>query len=143
MSWVATAVVAVAAIGSAVYSADQNRKLAHQQADALKASQEQDAKDAAAADQGAAVAANQAIADKKRRRRQSSLGVDPASSALGGAPTALGGAASTVRAPSVPVGTSYGGSAIGSAAPASAPASATPYGGGGGGGGGRYTTLPY
>lgn len=139
------AAIGLIAAGTAVavtaYSTDKARKLAHQQMDATAASQAADARDAAEAETSAAVAANQKLADSKRRRRASTLGVDMSTSALGGAATALSGGAPAVRTPGIPGG-GYGGSAIGGAAPAGAPASAPAYAGGGGGSS-RYNTLPY
>lgn len=77
MSWAYTAVAAITA-ASAAYSSDQQRKAVHGQRDALLASQEADARQAAEAETSAATAANAKLADTKRRRQASALGAgDP------------------------------------------------------------------
>lgn len=107
MSFVVAA-VAVVAVGTAVYSSDQQRKALHQQQDALKASQQKDAEDAAAASVDAQKSANEQLAATKSRRRANALALgDPngtgdtlgsTSSVLGSGSTAQAGArpASTV-----------------------------------------------
>lgn len=130
MSWVAV-IVGTALVGSAVYGAEQQRKAAHQSADALKRAQDEDARNAAEAETNAAVAANAALAADKRRRRVSSLsggGDQTALGALGGA-TMLGG--QMVSRGAASNGSAYGGTALGAGAPATAVAS-RPVGGGGG-----------
>lgn len=134
------AAVGLIAAGTAVavtaYTTDKARKLAHEQMDATKASQEIDARQAAEAETGAAVAANAKLADSKRRRRSSSLLLsDNTTGTLGGAATALSGGAPAVRSGPSAVGgggSSYGGTALGGGAPAGAPASASASRGGGG-----------
>jgi hypothetical protein len=124
MSWVIAAVATVV-VGSSLYSADQNRKLAHQQQDAAQKAADDQAKAKAQSEIDAATAANAQIAENKRRRR----------SVLGAAGDTLGepagGAAGAVRASSTPIapaarpsvlaggggGTSYGGQTLGTAFP--------------------------
>ena len=57
MSWVATAVVATV-VGTQLYAADKQRTATNHLTDAIKAAQEADARQAAEAETGAAVAAN-------------------------------------------------------------------------------------
>jgi hypothetical protein len=129
-------IAAGTAVAATVYSADKSRKLAHEQMDATKASQDLDARQAAEAETGAAVAANAKLADSKRRRRSSSLLLsDNTPGTLGGAATALSGGAPAVRVPSSSGaigGGGGGGTALGAGAPAGSPAASNAYGGGGG-----------
>lgn len=129
MSWVAV-VVGVAVVGSAIYGSEQQRKAAHQSADALKKAEDEDARNAAEAETNAAVAANAALAADKRRRRVSSLsgsGDQTALGAIGGA-TMLGGQAVSRGAASN--SSAYSGTALGAGAPATSVAY-RPVGGGG------------
>lgn len=80
MSWVAVAIGTVAVAGAA-YSADQQRKAAHGQMDAAKKAAEEDARKRAEAETSALLSANTKVAETKRRRRASSLGM-PNDSAL-------------------------------------------------------------
>jgi hypothetical protein len=129
MSWVAV-VVGTIAVGTAAYSADKQRKGVHQQMDAAKAAQEQDAIDAAAAETNAATAANAKVAETKRRRLASDLGTGSGVDLLGGssaAPTAL--AAGGIGAGAAPAGISAGravsysagSTALGAGAPVASP----------------------
>lgn len=114
-TWVAIG-VGTAAVGTAAYSADQQRKAMHKQQDALKAAQEADARQAAEAETKALVAANAQTADAGRRRRASALGgfsSDSLGTPSGGA-LAAGAAASRAGAAYYRGGAS-GGSASGSA----------------------------
>lgn len=142
VGWVALAAVA----GTAAYSADQQRKGIHQQADALKAAQEDDARKAAEAETNAAVAANAQLADANKRRKASALGTgDP--TLTGG----LGGSNQPGAAPGAPTATTafYGtpstagkastGTALGAGAPASVPVNTR----GGGGGGSTTRSASY
>lgn len=88
MSFVAAAVVGITA-AAAIYSSDQQRKGLHQQQDALRAAEEADARNAAEAETGAAVAANAKLAEDKRRRRLSALGLGGGADTLGGPQTVL------------------------------------------------------
>lgn len=123
MSWVVAAVATIA-VGTAAYSADQQRKAVHSQQDALKASQEADARQAAEAETAAQVAANAKLADSKQRRRASALGLGDTSGGdpLGGAGTVLasGGPSPAARAAAgAGAAGSYGGTALGAGAPSS------------------------
>lgn len=132
MSFVVTAVIAV---GSQIYAADRQRKALHQQADAAKAAREEDARKAAEAETGAAVAANAELAAKQRRRRSSSLlsSGDPAyGDTLGGSPTVLAAGAGPVsRGASGASGVGYSATALGAGAPAIGSAYAPSAAGGG------------
>jgi lysylphosphatidylglycerol synthetase-like protein (DUF2156 family) len=100
MSFVAVAIGAVA-IGTAAYSADQQRKNMHQQQDALKASQEADTNARLQAQTDASLAANSQVAATNRRRRDNALALgDPGgtSSVLGGGSALGAGSATTVAA---------------------------------------------
>lgn len=119
MSWVATAVVG-AVVATSVYSADQQRKAIHSQQDALNAAQADDARKTAEAETGAQVAANAKLADAKRRRRSSALGLgdtsSPGADALGGQASVLagGGPSQAARAAAgAAASASYGGTALG------------------------------
>ena len=122
MSWIAVAVTAV--VGTQVYAADQQRKAIHGQQDALKAAQDEDARKAAEAETGAQVAANAKLADAKRRRRSSALGMGdpnaPGGDSLGGAAgsvLATGGPSPAARAAVGAAGSArYGGTALGAGA---------------------------
>lgn len=107
MSWVAVAVAAVA-VGTSVYSSDQQRKAMHQQQDALKAAQEKDAHEKAKAEVDAKLTANTALAATRRRRRDNALALgDPGggSSVLGGVGSALGAGTATTTVATKPAGT--------------------------------------
>ena len=125
MSWVATAVVG-AVVATSVYSADQQRKAIHSQQDALNAAQADDARKTAEAETAAQVAANAKLADSKRRRRSSALGLGdtsaPSGDALGGAGNVLaaGGPSPAARAAvGAASSAAYGGTALGAGAPTS------------------------
>jgi hypothetical protein len=109
-AWTAIGVGTAAA--SSAYSTDQQRKAVHGQRDALLASQEADARQAAEAETSAATAANAKLADNKRRRQASALGAgDPNA----GAPVISAGATTQQKAAtySAPAGASVlGGGAI-------------------------------
>jgi len=80
--------IAAVGVGTAAYSADQQRKGIHAQQDAANAAIAADAREKAEAETMAQVAANAKLADSKRRRRSSALELgDPTASAdtLGGA----------------------------------------------------------
>lgn len=114
----AVAVVGGLALGAMVYSSDKQRKLVHQQQDAINAAQAQDAKDKTDAETSAAVAANATLQDAKRRRRSSTLGLgaaDDTVDALGGpsAGSVLAGGGSARVGSGV---TATGGSALGAGA---------------------------
>lgn len=105
--------IAAVGVGTAAYSADQQRKGIHAQQDAANAAIAADAREKAEAETMAQVAANAKLADSKRRRRSSALGLgDPTASAdtLGGAAgaTALasGGTTPAARVASYYPGTS-------------------------------------
>lgn len=104
---------AAVGVGTAAYSADQQRKGIHAQQDAANAAIAADAREKAEAETMAQVAANAKLADSKRRRRSSALELgDPTASAdtLGGAAgaTALasGGPTPAARVASYYPGTS-------------------------------------
>lgn len=85
MSFVAVAIAAVG-VGTAVYSGQQQKKAAKEQANALRESREADARDRAQAESGALVAANAEQAAAKRRRRNNALALgETGSESLGGA----------------------------------------------------------
>lgn len=84
MSWVAVAVGATAVVGS-VYSADQQRKAAHGQMDAARKAAEEDARKTAEAEASALLAANAKMAETKRRRKASALGMSNETALGGGA----------------------------------------------------------
>lgn len=88
MSFLVAAVVTNVAV--AAYSADQNRKLAHQQQDAIRDQIAADKRQRAEADANAAVAANAKLVESKRRRLASSLSTGAADQALAGTSTMLG-----------------------------------------------------
>jgi membrane protein involved in colicin uptake len=128
MSWVIAA-VATAVVGSAVYSADKNRKVAHQQQDAARQAADDQAKAQAQSEIDAATAANAQIAENKRRRR-SVLGAagDTLGEPAGGAAGAIRATGSTSATPRGSVlaggggssgggGTSYSGGTLGSSFP--------------------------
>jgi len=123
MSWFGGnpwATLAVAGPIPALYQVQQNAQ--KDQASALRAARDEDARKVAEASTGAAVAANAAIAEAKRRRRASALGLGNDSAADGlGAPasTAGGGAAGAA----LPLSSAYsgGGAAYGSALGAAIP----------------------
>lgn len=105
--------IAAVGVGTAAYSADQQRKGIHAQQDAANAAIAADAREKAEAETMAQVAANAKLADSKRRRRSSALALgDPTASAdtLGGAAgaTALasGGPTPAARVASYYPGTS-------------------------------------
>lgn len=105
--------MAAVGVGTAAYSADQQRKGIHAQQDAANAAIAADAREKAEAETMAQVAANAKLADSKRRRRSSALELgDPTASAdtLGGAAgaTALasGGPTPAARVASYYPGTS-------------------------------------
>lgn len=105
--------IAAVGVGTAAYSADQQRKGIHAQQDAANAAIAADAREKAEAETMAQVAANAKLADSKRRRRSSALELgDPTASAdtLGGAAgaTALasGGPTPAARVASYYPGTS-------------------------------------
>lgn len=75
--------VGVAAAGTA-YSQDQQRKAMHSQMDAARKAAEDDARKAAEAETNALLAANAKMAETKRRRKASALGMS-SESALGSA----------------------------------------------------------
>jgi hypothetical protein len=83
----------VAAVGisvaTSVYSADQNRKLAHQQQDAIRDQIAADKQQRAEADAKASVAANAKLVESKRRRLASNLSTGAADQTLAGASTLL------------------------------------------------------
>jgi sRNA-binding protein len=89
VGWLAIGAVAA----GTVVNADSQRKSIHAQQDALRASQEADARDTAEAATSAQVAANAKLADSKRRRLASTLSTG-ADQTLAGAGTALGAGAS-------------------------------------------------
>jgi hypothetical protein len=101
------AITAGVAVGTAVYTADQQRKAMHKAGDALKEAQKQDALEAAQANTSAAKAANETLADTRRRRRASSLSA--------GAPDAGLGSGSVLGAGSQPVSVASQPSAVTSA----------------------------
>lgn len=105
--------IAAVGVGTAAYSADQQRKGIHAQQDAANAAIAADAREKAEAETMAQVAANAKLAESKRRRRSSALALgDPTASAdtLGGAAgaTALasGGPTPAARVASYYPGTS-------------------------------------
>jgi hypothetical protein len=107
-----------------------------EQAAALRSMHDEDARKAAEAETGAAVAANAQIAESKRRRRSSALGLgdDSATDTLGAPTGALAGGASAASrslAAYYSGGTSYGGTALGAGASVSSGPRLS-YGGGGG-----------
>lgn len=104
MSFVAVAIggAALVSAGTAVYSANQQKKAARRQENALAAAREQDKQDKVEAVVGAEVASGEAIAAATRRKRTNAL-------ALGaGAPV---GAADTSGAPSL-LGSGSGGAPV-------------------------------
>lgn len=102
MSFVAVAVAGVAVAGT-VYSADQQRKAVHKQADALRMAEEADARNKAEAETQAQVAAGEARVATNRRRRNNALALgDP----TGTADTL--GAASGASVASTPATTALG-----------------------------------
>ena len=115
-----------ATVATTAYSSDQQRKAVHGQMDAAKAAQAEDARKAAEAETAAQVAANARLADTKRRRRSSALGMgDPANGAstdvLGGAvPAAAVGPTPAARTAAYYPGGSTGGgaTALGAGSPA-------------------------
>lgn len=112
MSFVAVAIGA-AAIGTAVYTSDQQRKALHSQQDALKASQEADTNARLQAQTDSSLAANSQVAATNRRRRDNALALgDPGntSSVLGGG-SALGAGGTTAVATPRPVNTVLGSAA--------------------------------
>jgi hypothetical protein len=118
MSFVAVAVATVA-VGTALYSANQQKKAGQAQLNAAREAADQQAKAQAQAETDAANAANARIAETKRRRR-SVLGAaqDDTLGAPAGATSrtpgsALGGAAARTAGGSA--GVSYGGTPLGSA----------------------------
>lgn len=130
MSFVAIAIGTVAA--TTLYSADRSRRAANQQADAVRAQQEDDARKTAEAETSAQVAANARLADSKRRRRASALELGGVADTLGGTAggtvLAAGGPTPASRAATAVPGTAAaysGGTALG------AGASITRAGGGG------------
>jgi hypothetical protein len=132
-----TLIVAGVAAGAAVYTADKQRKAIHQQQDAINAAQTQDTKDKANAEATAAVAANTARQDAKRRQRNSALGLGATDDTV----DALGGpSAGSVLAGGGPTRV---GSAVNSPAYAGSPGSALGAGSAtSGGSGGRYVRAP-
>ncbi len=134
MGWLGALILGGPLAAQAVIQRDAQKE----QNAALQAARDEDARLAAEAETGAQVAANAQLADSKRRRRASALGMgDPSATtdSLGGGATALAGGAPAGRpaaagyysSPSA----SYGGTALGAGAPASA---GRVYSGGGGGG---------
>jgi len=121
MSWVVTAVVGTAVVTSA-YSADQSRKAANAQNDAILRQQAEDARKAAEAETALAVAANARLADTNRRRRGSALALgapEGGNDTLGGAPAsvlAAGGPAPAARSATAFAGTAAG-TALGAGSP--------------------------
>jgi uncharacterized protein HemX len=114
MSFIASGalITAAVAIGSQVYSANQQRKALGKQQDAMRSAQEADARKTAEAETNAAVEANSAIADAKRRRRDNALALgDPnnAGTTLGG--SSVLGAGSTAQIASKPASTVLGSAA--------------------------------
>lgn len=104
MSFVAVAVTA-AVVGGALYVNDQQRKAMHKQQDAIRAAQDQDAREKAKAETDAQVAANSQVAATRRRRRDNALALgDPAGSVLGGT-SVLGAGAPTAQVTGKPAGT--------------------------------------
>lgn len=114
MSWFGGnpwATLAIAGPIPALYQVQQ--KAQKDQADALRSARDADARMAAEAETGAAVAANAQIADAKRRRRASALGLgdDGVADGLGAPASALSGGAS---AASRSLAAYYGGASSGS-----------------------------
>lgn len=110
----AAVVVAGAGVAATLYTADRQRKALHQQQDAIKAQQEEDARKAAEADTQAAVAANAQTIDSKRRKRESALELgNPAGTydvlGAGGSALAAGGPTPASRAASGYAGYAPGG----------------------------------
>lgn len=118
MSFVAAAITAVAA--TTLYSADQAQKASYRQRLAVDEAAAENARKTAEAETGAQVAANAKLADAKRRRRSSALGLGDTATgdALGGPATVLaaGGPAPAARAAAGAAGASAG-SALGAGAP--------------------------
>lgn len=97
----------VTAVGT-VASADTQRKNMHKQQDALKASQEADAKEAASAEESATTSANMQQADARRRRRASALSVGAPSDALGASGSLLGAGTPTASVATRPASSVLG-----------------------------------
>lgn len=112
--------------------AQVQQKAQKDQANALRAARDEDARKVAEASTGAAVAANAAIAEAKRRRRNSALGLgdDSTSDGLGAPATAPAGASASSRSLASYYG--GGGTSYGSALGAGAVVSAGPRTTGGG-----------
>lgn len=105
MSWIAVAVAAVA-VGGAVYTQDKQRKAMHQQQDALKAAQQQDAQESAKAEVDAKLNANTALAATRRRRRDNALALGaPAGGDVLGGSSVLGAGTPTTTVATKPAGT--------------------------------------
>lgn len=107
-------VVGAVAVGSSIYSADQQRKAVHSQMDAMRAAQEADARQAAEAVTGAATTANAELADAKRRRRASALGMGDQTlgSATGASSVLASGAAGGSAVQAQPKTSVLGGGAV-------------------------------
>lgn len=132
MGWLST--FGALLVGGPLLAQAQLQKDAQKdQAKALQSMQDEAARKAAEAETNAAVAANTQIAETKRRRRSSALGMGD-SSTLGGAAAPLSQAGMTPQARlSYYGGSNFAGTALGAGAPAAAAAS-RPVGGGGSGG---------
>lgn len=125
--------------GPMLAQASAQQEAQKQQTNALRQMRDDDQRLRTEAETGAAVAANAQIADAKRRRRSSALGLgdDGSADGLGSPVTALtGGASSASRSLAAYYGgmasAGYGGTALGAGTGVTA-------GVGGGGGGGGYS----
>lgn len=122
MSWFSPKTLGALIVGGPLLAqASVQHDAQKEQTQALRDMRDQDARNAAEAETGAAVAANAQIADSKRRRRSSALGLggDTAADGLGAPSSALAGgasAASQALAAYYGGGVSYSGTALGAGA---------------------------